>query len=347
MEPETVGRNKPIDKTTTIVKISLLEKIILEFREGYFHIFFAISYLLFAIVLLVINGDGFLGFSLLSGIVFISIVVLSAVIYLLKPNNSKSPITLLINSLPFFIIWCTYELMANVKEHLIYPRVYTEVFYNLEMKLFGWIFGGMTPNHWFHMTFNSVYTDIIFGGVYLLHALIPMVFGLYLYIRNDRENLKFLAINFYTATLLAFILFMIFPSAAPWYIDQYGFTQPDIAVDYTQDITAGLGRIDEITGVNLFSWYYGTFEQNSFAAFPSVHAVYALSATLCIRQKWKKSLYLTIPYCLAIFLGAIYFNHHFIVDILCGIRISTLSYIVALCLKKNISIFPKLKFLKS
>jgi hypothetical protein len=336
-----LGRNretKQLEEKITLTQTSLSHKIMQDFKSGQYHIFFAIIYLLFIIILIILNGEGLVFVSLLSGIVFIFFAILSSVLYLMKFKTSKSPITLLINSLPFFILWITYELMSKIKGNLLYPRVLTGEIYHLEMKIFGWIFGGMTPNQWFYSTLYSIPIDLILGGIYLLHAFVPLVFGIYLYFKGDGKNFKFLIITFYTVTLLSFILFVSFPAAAPWYIDQYGFVQPDITLDYNQNITAGLGRIDEILGVNIFSWYYGTFEQNSFAAFPSVHAVYALSATLCIHQKWKKSLYLTIPYSIAIFLGAIYFNHHFIIDVLCGVGISVIGHLVALSVKNN---FPR------
>jgi hypothetical protein len=330
---------KPIEEEITLTQTLLSEKILRDFKSGQYHIYFAIAYLFFDTILIILNGEGFVFISLLSGVVFFFFAVISAILYLMKFKTSKTPITLLINSLPFFILWITYELMSKIKENLLYPRVLTEEIYLLEMKLFGWIFGGMTPNQWVHSTLYSIPIDLILGGIYLLHAFVPLVFGLYLYFKGDEKNFKFLVITFYTVTLLSFILFVSFPAAAPWYISQYGFVQPDIAIDYSQNITAGLGRIDEILGVNIFSWYYGTFEQNSFAAFPSVHAVYALSATLCIHQKWKKSIYLTIPYSMAIFLGAIYFNHHFIIDILCGVGISMIGHLVALSVKNKL-FFP-------
>jgi len=332
-----IGRDtKKIEEKKILTQTLLSEKILRDFKSGQYHIFFAIAYLFFDVILIIINGEGFVFVSLLSGTVFIFLAILSAVLYLMKFETAKSPVTLTINSFPFFILWISYELMSKIKENLLYPRVLTEEIYLLEMKIFGWIFGGMTPNQWLHSILYSIPIDLILGGIYLLHAFVPLVFGLYLYFKGDEKNFKFLIITFYTVTLLSFILFVSFPAAAPWYISQYGFIQPDITADYAHDITAGLGRIDEILGVNIFSWYYGTFEQNSFAAFPSVHAVYALSATLCIHQKWKKSLYLTIPYSMAIFLGAIYFNHHFIIDILCGVVISVIGHLVALSVKKKL-----------
>ncbi|MHA1347716.1 MAG: phosphatase PAP2 family protein [Candidatus Heimdallarchaeaceae archaeon] len=339
MESKIGQDTKTIEEKKILTQTLLSEKILRDFKSGQYHIFFAIAYLFFDVILIILNGEGFVFVSLLSGTVFIFLAILSAVLYLMKFETSKSPVTLIINSFPFFILWISYELMSKIKENLLYPRVLTKEIYLLEMKIFGWIFGGMTPNQWFHSILYSVPIDLILGGIYLLHAFVPLVFGLYLYFKGDEKNFKFLVITFYTVTLLSFILFVSFPAAAPWYISQYGFIQPDITANYTHSLTAGLGRIDEILGVNIFSWYYGTFEQNSFAAFPSVHAVYALSATLCIHQKWKKSLYLTIPYSMAICLGAIYFNHHFIIDILCGVVISVIGHLVALSVKKKL-FFP-------
>jgi len=337
LESKIIAKTKPIEEEIIFTETLLSAKIMQDFKSGQYHIFFVIAYFIFDIILIILNGDGFVFGSLLSGIAFIFITILSVTFYLMKFKTSKSPITLLINSLPFFVLWSTYELMSKIKRNLIYPRVHTEEIYLLEMKLFGWMFGGKTPNQWFHSTLYSIPTDVILGSIYLLHALVPLVFGIYLYIKGDDENFKFLISTFYIVSLVSFILFVIFPAAAPWYINQYGFLPPDITVDYSQNITAGLGRVDEFLGVNIFSWYYGTFEQNSFAAFPSVHAVYAFSATLCIHQKWKKSLYATIPYSIAIFIGAIYFNHHFIIDVLSGVIISIITHLVVLKARRILS----------
>jgi hypothetical protein len=214
-----IGRDtKPIEEKIILTQTLLSEKILRDFKSGQYHIFFAIAYLLFDIILIILNGEGFVLVSILSGTVFIFLAILSAVLYLMKFETSKSPVTLIINSFPFFILWISYELMSKIKENLLYPRVLTEEIYLLEMKIFGWIFGGMTPNQWFHSILYSIPIDLILGGIYLLHAFVPLVFGLYLYFKGDEKNFKFLVITFYTVTLLSFILFVSFPAAAPWLV---------------------------------------------------------------------------------------------------------------------------------
>ncbi|MHA1302942.1 MAG: phosphatase PAP2 family protein [Candidatus Heimdallarchaeaceae archaeon] len=261
-------------------------------------------------------------------IMILGILFISFLMFKINPKEFNKPLSLFLDFSPIIFIWLCYDSLSIVQETLIYPRVHTTELYALDIKLFSWMFGGLTPNEWFATTFSSIAVDIIFGFSYLLHAIVPMIIGAILLFQHDRKNIRFIILSFSIVSLISFITYVVFPAAAPWYVTKYGFNPPDPATSYRESITAGLSRVDEFLGINLFHLYYG-FESNSFASLPSVHAAYAMSAALCAYQKWKKkSLVIMIPYVFAIIFGAIYFYHHFIIDLIVGIGYSVMTHFI-------------------
>ncbi|MHA1317800.1 MAG: phosphatase PAP2 family protein [Candidatus Heimdallarchaeaceae archaeon] len=273
------------------------------------------------------------------------ILIISVIMYKVEPIKFKKPFSLLLDFSPFIFIWLSYDSLAIVQEKLIYPRVHTTELYNLDMKLFSWMLRGLSPNEWFATTFSSLTVDVVFGFTYILHTVIPFIIIVLMLLGKDRKNIRFTVLSFSIVSLISFITYVVFPAAAPWYIAQYGFNSPSPNISYSESVTAGLSRIDELLGISLFQTVY-SFESNSFASLPSVHAAYAMSAALCAYNKWKKkSLIFTAPYVFAILFGAIYFYHHFVIDLIVGVAYSLIAHFLTQKIVKKASNDEKL-FLK-
>lgn len=92
---------------------------------------------------------------------------------------------------------------------------------------------------------------------------------------------------------------------------------------------AGLGRFDALTGLGIFNGLYAR-NANVFAAMPSLHSAYMLIAFIySLRARtplWMKIACAVI--CLGIWFTAVYTSHHYILDVLGGIGVTLLGYLL-------------------
>ena len=96
----------------------------------------------------------------------------------------------------------------------------------------------------------------------------------------------------------------------------YGF----IPVLHTPGNVAGLGRFDQLVGLNIFHSIYGK-NANVFAAVPSLHAAYLLVTTaysVMSHRRWYTSCLFGFI-CVGIWFTAIYTGHHYCIDVILGI----------------------------
>lgn len=92
---------------------------------------------------------------------------------------------------------------------------------------------------------------------------------------------------------------------------------------------AGLGRFDALTGLGIFHGLYAR-NANVFAAMPSLHSAYMLVAFIySLRARcplWMRLACAII--CLGIWFTAVYTSHHYILDVLGGIGVTLLGYLL-------------------
>ncbi len=163
------------------------------------------------------------------------------------------------------------------------------------------------------------------GVFYLCWVPVPIAFGLWLYAVGQRREYLHFAIVFLLVNLLGFAGYYIHPAAPPWYVAQYGF-EP---IMDTGGNVAGLAGFGEITGWKVFEGLYSR-NANVFAAVPSLHSAYVLIAFIySLRAKcpaWMRAALALIS--AGIWFTAVYTSHHYVIDVLLGIGVSFLGYVI-------------------
>lgn len=301
---------------------------------------FTCVYFVYLLILSIISKKNAFSFTIISGALLFLIVItslaFSRVSVLRRYSLSNSMVGSFLDLFPLFLLWIGYESFSKVKEQIIYERVNTSWLYETEQFLFRWLFN-CTPNEWFVKTFNSPIVDVVFGLCYLLHVFPPFVLMVYFTIKKDKTNYIYLIYNLLLFCLLCYITFAIFPTSPPWYFREYGTIKPSADVNYSQHVIADLKRAENILGVPIFSFYYGNFESNAFAALPSMHAGLLYVSTFSAAKKEKKTLVFMIPFTILILFSALYFYHHYILDLLLAGIYAIISHYTAniLCRKTN------------
>ena len=227
---------------------------------------------------------------------------------------------------PWLIFACSYDCMRLYPNYKVNPIDVKNLFM-AEKHLFGFFHQQgetLIPSQYFALHHNT-FLDFMAGIFYLCWVPIPLLFGIYLYIIGEKKTYLNFSIAFLVVNLLGFIGYYLYPAAPPWYALNYGF-EPIL---HTPGNVAGLGRWDNLTGLNIFQTLYGK-NANVFAAVPSLHSAYMLVATIYAiigkRSVYTITIFSTI--CVGIWFTAVYTCHHYIIDVLLGILTAVLGIIL-------------------
>lgn len=233
-------------------------------------------------------------------------------LFVATPATRKLAVALV----PFMVFGVSYDWMRIYPNYMVNP-IDVKGLYDAELSWFGisTADGVLIPCDFFARHHCAV-ADFLAGVFYLCWVPVPIAFGVWLYFKGERDLYLRFSLVFLLVNLIGFAGYYIHPAAPPWYALNYGFE----AVLGTPGNVAGLGRFDEMTGLNIFHSIYGR-NANVFAAVPSLHAAYmvvALAYALMRRSgKWLTAVFAFIM--VGIWWTAVYSSHHYIIDVLLGI----------------------------
>ncbi|MDI3287820.1 phosphatase PAP2 family protein [Polyangium sp. 15x6] len=159
--------------------------------------------------------------------------------------------------------------------------------------------------------------DALTGVVYLLYLIQVFAVGAYLYFR-DQERMQQLSWSFAAASLLGWIIWIVWPAAPPWYVDLYGAGP---AVLDAPSNPAGGARFDALFGVHIFHAFYAR-SSNVFGAMPSLHVGYAVLPALAAWSLGGRLRVFTMAWAAVMAFSAMYLRHHYILDILAGAAVA-------------------------
>lgn len=237
-------------------------------------------------------------------------------VFLLLFFSGKSGRKLAVALLPFIAFGVSYDWMRVFPNYMV-RSIDVQNLYEAEKTYFGIVADGrlQTFSEYFNVH-HCAFADFFSGVFYLCWVPVPIIFGIYLYIKGHRELYIHFALVFLFVNLLGFLGYYIHPAAPPWYVLNYGFE----AILDTPGHVAGLGRFDELLGFPVFSLIYGR-NSNVFAALPSLHSAYMVVALYYAvkghSSAWIKVLFTIIM--VGIWMTAVYTAHHYIIDVLLGI----------------------------
>ena len=242
-------------------------------------------------------------------------------LFFASPATRKLSLALL----PFIVFAVSYDWMRVYPNYRVNP-IDVQGLYEAEKSLFGLTMGGQTliPCEYFAQHHCAV-ADFFAGVFYLCWVPVPILFGIYLYFKGQRRLYLRFAMVFLFVNLIGFAGYYIHPAAPPWYAMNYGF---EPLLD-TPGNVAGLGRWDELMGVQIFHSIYGR-NANVFAAVPSLHAAYMVVAlayaVMGHCRRWLIALFAVIM--VGIWWTAVYSGHHYLIDVLLGIGCALLGILL-------------------
>lgn len=227
---------------------------------------------------------------------------------------------LLLALVPGILVVLGYEAVRFLRPFYTTPeRIWACEFRSLDAALFG--FGtGLTPADVF-TRWNAPVWDIFFAVPYTLFWGVVVVWAMALFVLSRGRLRRFL----WTLAVvhgLAFVLWILIPTAPPWYVRAYG-----CEIDITASPNAAaLSRLDVMFGITYFEQFYSR-APTVFGAFPSLHLSFPAVAMFTGWQWFGRTGRVVTAALTVWMLGAsAYLDHHWLVDGLVTIAMAALVH---------------------
>jgi len=158
----------------------------------------------------------------------------------------------------------------------------------------------------------------------VIHFISPFLAAFWLWLFASPGVVSTFAWSFGIQNCLGIITHLTFPTAAPWYGDQYGYPLPP--GNYSMPgSAAGLVRVDEVLGTHI---YQNAFKASPlvFGAFPSLHGAFSCCCFLFIARYSRKGAFILGFYVLWQWFSTMYLRHHWRIDLLGGLVYSAFVF---------------------
>jgi membrane-associated phospholipid phosphatase len=205
--------------------------------------------------------------------------------------------------IPFVAIFLGYEGMRSIAPKTgIAPHVYDIA--NIERT----IFGGHIPTAVLQATFTGgvgralAYLATV---VYFCHFVVPFGIGIALWLVNRTQFLRY-ATGLMGMSFLAFFIFLLLPTAPPWYAENAG-------------AISGVTKLLDTTLPSYISPYYHVLNSNPVAAFPSLHAAYPFISFLALRAVYPRGSWIVFAWTLLVCFSIVYLGEHWAIDAFGGL----------------------------
>lgn len=217
---------------------------------------------------------------------------------------------------PFIIILLVYDSFRSLVPSLN-ARVHYTLMPNFDKALFGTL-PTVTLQKWLWHG-HVVWYDYVFYTFYMLHFVLPIGLAVLIYKLRAKDYWRF-AWTYIVTSFVAFIVFLLYPTAPPWLASQNG---------YIPHITRVSTAIYNAMGINNFPSIYNRFAPNPVAAVPSLHAAFSILFVIFVYKlfgKWWAALSLIYPFC--IIFGVVYMGEHYVFDVVTGAILAVVSYLI-------------------
>jgi len=213
---------------------------------------------------------------------------------------------------PFLLLFFAYEEMRGFAAKTGFAP---HDFSGLERALFGGAIPTLVLQRAFYHPGVVGIQDVVAMTLYFMHFVLPIVVGFVFWL-NSREHYRRYVAALLLMSFLAFVTYLFWPSAPPWY------QLHDVVKINDQTVS-------RLWGYTLVSPIYHSFNPNPFAAFPSLHAAYPALATVYAWSRYRALGIGLLLWTAAVVVSIVYLGEHYVVDALAGfVYVAAAAFIV-------------------
>jgi membrane-associated phospholipid phosphatase len=218
--------------------------------------------------------------------------------------------TFLVDWTPFLVLFFAYEAMRGFASKTGFAPYDLS---GLERAVFGGTLPTLTLQHAFYRPDAVGPQDVAAMFFYFMHFPLPILVGFVFWLRSRDQYHRFVAALLLMA-FLAFITYLFWPSAPPWWQFNPNSVPPDQAVHKILNET-----VAKYWGTSyIVTPLYTHLNPNQFAAFPSLHAAFPALAAVYAWSKYRALAIGLVFWTLAVLASIVYLGEHYIVDALDG-----------------------------
>lgn len=244
-----------------------------------------------------------------------------AIVGLLLALLLAKPLAFAKDWVPFVFLFLAYEYLRGLVPALGWA-VHVDVLIQADRLMFGrlpmyilqdllWVPGRIPFYDW------------IFTLTYLLHFTLPLGFGLLLWVR-DRTQFRRFMVGLVILSFAGFLTYLFYPAMPPWMAAGKGLIPP------VHDVMAR--TLDPfLSGPGLPTLYF-IMSPNLVAAMPSLHAAYPMLVYLYALRFFGRKAHFFLPYVVIVWVGVVYTNNHWVIDVVAGAVYALAVFAVTECL---------------
>ena len=234
----------------------------------------------------------------------------------------KNSLTIARDWIPFVVLIGVYESLRDYTG-LIRTDSIDRYLYQIDTFLFG-----IEPSVWIQRFAHPFLTDYL-AFFYTQYLILPLILGLWLYLKERREDFKELSIALIIVLYGGFLLYCIFPAGPPRHF-------APLLSQFDPKVLPSLG---------FFAWSQGHMDSMTVivtrSSFPSLHCALSCTALLFAHRfgnLWPRHprtlvwVYL-IPV-VSLWTATVYLRHHWIPDIVAGILLAVCTYFISPRIRK-------------
>jgi len=219
--------------------------------------------------------------------------------------------TFLTDWLPFLLLFFAYEAMRGFAAKTGFaPHDLS----GMEKALFGATLPTVVLQHQFYNPNQVGWQDLVAMFFYFMHFPLPILVGFIFWLRSRDHYHRFIA-ALLLMCFIAFITYLFWPSAPPWYEFSATRVPPGEVVHKIINET-----VDKLWGKNyIVTPLYSKLNPNQFAAFPSLHAAFPMLAAVYAwsQYRWLSGVLIVWSCCLVA--SIVYLGEHYVVDAVAGL----------------------------
>jgi membrane-associated phospholipid phosphatase len=214
---------------------------------------------------------------------------------------------------PFVVIFLGWEAMRGIADKTGFTPHVSDLA-QLETNLFG----GHLPTAVLQQALNAGTAGRVLSYAatvtYFAHFVFPLAVGMVLWLVDRVQFVRFTTALMGMA-LVAFVIFLLVPTAPPWYAEQHGFI-------------SGFQKIIGTTLPSAVSPYYNSLNPNPVAAFPSLHAAFPFLGFLALRRVYPRAAWIAFAWCVAVWFSVVFLGEHYFVDVIGGVVLASIAWAV-------------------
>ena len=223
----------------------------------------------------------------------------------------------LMDWLPFLFILISYDFLRSLAP-ILNPRVHFMEMINFDKLIFGVNPTIFLQSILYHGKISLI--DYFSTFFYFLHFALPLGFAFTLWLKN-RYFFKKFSISLLILSYSAFFTYVIFPASPPWLASQHE-DLPGVVKILDTNLKSFPTRLQLPT-------IYETFNPNTTAAVPSLHAAYPFLVLLFAFKFYSKKALYFIPYVLGVWFSLVYLGEHYVFDIFTGVIYAVGSFYIS------------------